>query len=146
VEREEKAVAAPMVADGRVEELKHLEAGERALAAAYAEHVRVTAAKGGVGRIGERHAAHAARLVARIRELGGTPLDDADADWIAGPVDLVATLAYAEHAAARAYHDHLLDLDPESMMLVRDHILPDHEQALVELTGERVPSGFSLEP
>jgi len=126
-----------MVVAGRIAELQRLAACERGLAEAYATYglrgrrdLRWVALR-------ERHLGHAAILAMRVRELGGEPTDDSDDEWIIGSPSDLSTIVFAEHAALRTYHDHLLDLDPESMTLVRERILPSHEQTLAELVGER---------
>ncbi|HEX8953984.1 MAG TPA: hypothetical protein VF997_23550 [Polyangia bacterium] len=87
--------------------------------------------------LAERHREIAALLGARIVALGGQPDSEPDDAWIIGRPDELETIVYAEQAAQRTYHDHLLDLDPETMLLVRDRVLPAHEDTLEALTGER---------
>jgi len=116
-----------------VEELKHLEAGERALTAAYVEHARDTNAVARFLRLGERHRQHATLLCERIAALGGKPLAEPDDYWIHGDVANEATLIEAEENALHAYHDHLLDFDPETTQMIRDRIIHEHENALEEL-------------
>lgn len=128
---------ARVVVSGRVAELRRFEACERALAQAHADYTRAAAGGARFFHLVERHRRHAALLAARIVALGGRPRVEPDDAWIAGPTDQLGTLVFAEHQALRAYRDHLLDFDPESMMLVRQQILPDHERTLDELTGER---------
>ena len=137
METEEKPEGARMVVAGRVEELRLFEACERALARAYAEHARQAVGGARFFYLTERRRRDAELLAARILELGGDARVEPDDLWIMGPTDELGTLLFAEHQAVRTYRDHLLDLDPESMMLVRDHILPHHERTLEELTGER---------
>jgi hypothetical protein len=131
-----------MVVAGRIAELRRLEACERGLADAYAVYGRRARDPRWVT-LRERHLAHAAILALRVRELGGAPAGDSDDEWIMGTARELSTIVFAEHAALRTYHDHLLDLDPESMTLVRERILPSHERTLGELTGEQ---DFSLMP
>jgi len=126
-----------MVVVGRIAELRRLEACERGLADAYAAYGMQARRDMRWATLRERHLAHAAILAMRIRELGGEPTDDSDDEWILGSPSELSTIVFAEHAALRTYHDHLLDLDPESMTLVRERILPSHEQTLAELVGER---------
>lgn len=125
------------VVTGRIEELRRLEAAERALADAFCAYAR--AAEGGsrLLHLTERHRAIATRLADRIVALGGRPAVQPDDQWLIGAPDELETIVYAEQAAQRTYHDHLLDMDPETMVLVRDHILPAHESTLELLTGER---------
>jgi hypothetical protein len=133
---ERKGEGQPTVAKGRLEELKHLEAGERALAAAYVEHAHGAEAVARFLRLGERHRQHAAILAERIVALGGAPKAEPDDYWILGDIADEATLIEAEQNALHAYHDHLLDFDPETMQLIRDRIIHEHENALDELTEE----------
>jgi hypothetical protein len=87
--------------------------------------------------LSERHREIAELLAARIDALGGESSVDADDLWIIGPPEKLETILYAEQAAQRTYHDHLLDLDPETRALVLGRILPDHEDTLEALAGER---------
>jgi hypothetical protein len=128
---------------GRIVELQRLEACERGLADAYALYGEGVPRDRRWAILRERHLAHAAMLAARIRELGGEPADDSDDEWIVGSPRELSTIVFAEHGAMRTYHDHLADLDSESLTLVRERILPAHERTLAELVGER---DFSLEP
>jgi hypothetical protein len=137
VEHEGKFEGSPMVVSGRVEELRHLEAGERALADAWTEYANGIEGGNRYLNIAEGHRRHAALLATRIVDMGGRPEIEPDDQWILGPTDELATLVLAEQAAQRTYHDHLLDFDPVTMRLVRDRILPDHEDAVELLTGER---------
>src|SRR4051812_27711864 len=134
---ERKGEGMPGLVAGRIEELRRLEAAERALADAFVAYAR--AAEGGAQllHLAERRWRIAELLAARITALGGQPEVDADDIWIIGAPDKLETIIYAEQAAQRTYHDHLLDLDPETMALVRDRILPEHEDTLEALTGER---------
>ncbi|HEX6836230.1 MAG TPA: hypothetical protein VF334_06630 [Polyangia bacterium] len=95
--------------------------------------------------LAERHFELAALLGRRITALGGRPEVEPDDQWIIGPPEEFDTIVYAEQAAVRTYHDHLLDLDPETMLLVRDRILPAHEDTLEALTGERSVEELTLE-
>jgi hypothetical protein len=128
-----------MVVGGRIAELNRLAACERGLADAYAEYAAHTHGGSRWLELAERHNAHANILALRVRDMGGEPSDDSEDEWVIGDADDLSTLLYAEHKALRTYHDHLLDLDPESMTLIRERILPAHEQILAELVGERVP-------
>jgi hypothetical protein len=121
---------------GRIVELQRLEACERGLADAYAEYG--LAARGDTRWVSlrESHLGHAALLARRIRELGGEPKLDGDDEWILGSPRRLSTLVIAENTAQRTYHDHLTDLDPESLALVRERILPGHERSLAQLVGE----------
>lgn len=130
---------------GRVAELRKLEAAERALADALCAYARAAPGGGQVLHLSERHVGLAALLAKRIAALGGEPQSDADDQWIIGPPEKLATIVFAEEAAIRTYHDHLLDLDPETMLLVRDRILPAHADALEALTGARSVEDLSLE-
>ena len=145
MEAEGKPEGARWVVTVRTEELRLFEACERALAGAYAEYARAAVGGARFLHVVDRHRRHAERLAARIAQLGGDPRVEPDDLWIMGPTDELATLVLAEHQAERTYRDHLLDFDPESMMMVRDQILPEHERTLEELTGERYPSLGPLE-
>jgi hypothetical protein len=136
---EGKVEGAPVVVSGRIEELRRFEAGERALVRAWGEHVRCVAGGTRFQSIVERHRRHAELLAERIAALGGNPRIDPDDQWIVGPVTALSTLVWAEARAQRAFHDHLIDLDPGSMALVRDVVLPEHEDIVEALTGERRP-------
>ena len=135
VERKDEGM--PGLVAGRIEELKRLEAAERALADAFVSFARGAERGGRLLYLAERHRQIAALLAARVVALGGEPDLYADDAWIIGPTDRLDTIIYAEQAAQRTYHDHLLDFDPETMKLVRDRVLPDHEDTLELLTGER---------
>ena len=134
MDAERKGEGSPTVARGRLEELKHLEAGERALAAAFVEHAHDADSVARFLRLGERHRQHALILAERIVALGGTPLADPDDYWILGDLADEVTLVEAEQNALHAYHDHLLDFDPDTARLIRDRIIDEHENALAELT------------
>ena len=135
-----KGEAPRMDRGGRVAELDRFQACERALAEAFADFAKRT--RGGVRwrQLAERHNGHSRLLSARIRELGGVPDTETDGSWIMGPPDSLATLLFAEHMALRGYHDHLIDLDPQSMRLIRDHVLPAHERTLAALVGDADPA------
>ncbi|MCU1281945.1 MAG: hypothetical protein JWM53_5491 [bacterium] len=122
---------------GRIEELRRLEAAERALAIAFLAYTRAAVGGAQLLHLASRHEDCAALLAERIVALGGTTDVDPDDQWIIGPPEHLATIVYAEQAAQRTYHDHLLDMDPETMRMVRDRILPQHEDTLELLTGER---------
>lgn len=130
---------------GRIAELRHLEAGERGLAEAYNAYAHHADGATRFLGIAGRHLEHAALLAGRIEELGGHPALDGEDYWILHPPTSLAALIEAENAAHRGYHDHLLDLDPETMRLVRDRILAEHEDTLAQLTGERPDLLVSLE-
>ena len=121
---------------GRIEELRRLEAAERALADAYVAFARASEGGGRFLHLSERRQKLAALLAERIVALGGVPDVEPDDQWIIGRAGELETIVFAEQAAQRTYHDHLLDLDPETMVIVRDRVLPDHEAALEALTGE----------
>lgn len=142
---ERKGEGAREVVAGRVAELRKLEAAERALADALCAFARSAAGGGQMLHLAERHFELAALLGQRIVALGGKPEADPDDQWIIGRPEELDTIVYAEQAAVRTYHDHLLDLDPETMHLVRDRILPAHEDTLEALTGERSVEGLTLE-
>jgi hypothetical protein len=142
---ERKDEGAREVDAGRVAELRKLEASERALADALCAYARSAAGGGQMLHLAERHFGLAELLAQRIVALGGRAEVDADDLWIIGPPEELDTIVYAEQAAVRAYHDHLLDLDPETMLLVRDRILPAHEDTLEALTGERSAEELTLE-
>jgi hypothetical protein len=126
------------VVSGRIVELQRLEACERGLADAYC-----TYAHGFRGAptpwltLAERHRSHACILAARVRELGGAALDESDDEWVMGDAHQLRTLIFAEQIALRTYHDHLLDLDQETIALLRESILPSQEEILATLVGER---------
>jgi hypothetical protein len=122
---------------GRVEELKGLEASERGLAEAFVAFARAATGGGRMLHLAERHRSIAELLAERIVSLGGEPDPYPDDLWIIGPTDEIETILYAEQAALRTYHDHLLDFDGETMRLVRDRILPDHDNTLELLTNWR---------
>ncbi|HWE28306.1 MAG TPA: hypothetical protein VHB97_09910 [Polyangia bacterium] len=134
---ERKREGSPAVVTGRLEELRRLEAAERALADAFCAYAR--AAEGGsrLLHLSERHLQIAGKLADRIVALGGSPEVDPDDQWLIGPPDRLETIIYAEQSALRTYHDHLLDMDPETMVLIRDHVLAAHQSTLELLTGER---------
>lgn len=136
---ERKAEGAPMVVSGRIEELRRFEAGERALVRAWSEHLRGVVGGGRFQFICERHRRHAELMAARIVALGGSPKVDPDDQWILGPPGELATLVWAEEEAQRAFHDHLIDFDPETLATLRDQILPEQEDIVQMLTGERRP-------
>jgi hypothetical protein len=128
-----------MVVSGRILELKRLQACERALGEAFTTFARERPGGARCLEFAVRHREHARLLGVRIAELGGSQAsqDVSDDEWLMGPPDQLSTLVYAEHMALRTYHDHLQDLDPASLVLVREHILPGHERTLQELVGER---------
>lgn len=131
-----KAEGAHGVVTGRLEELRRLEAAERALADAFVAYAR--AAEGGsqLLHLSERHRQIAQLLADRIVALGGSPDVYPDDQWLIGAPEKLETIVYAEQAAQRTYHDHLLDMDPDTQKIVRDHVLPAHESTLELLTGE----------
>src|SRR6478609_7722511 len=109
----------PGLVAGRIEELRRLEAAERALADAFVAFARSSEGGARLLHLAERRWRLAERLAERIVALGGEPQVDPDDIWIIGKPDELATIIYAEQSAQRTYHDHLLDLDPETMALVR---------------------------
>ena len=131
---------------GRVEELRKLEAAERALAEAVLVYARSAAGGGQLLHLAERHSEMAKLLAHRIEALGGKPDIDSDDLWIIGPAHELETIVFAEEAAQRTYHDHLIDLDAETARLVRTRILPAHEDTLAALTGARTAPEAALEP
>jgi hypothetical protein len=135
VERKDEGM--PGLVAGRLEELKRLEAAERGLVEAFVDFARSAEIGGRLLYLAERHRQIAALLAERIVALGGEPDLYADDAWIIGPTDELDTIVYAEEAAQRTYHDHLVDFDPVTMRLVRDRVLPEHESTLELLTGER---------
>ncbi len=124
------------VVAGRVEELRGLEAAERGLADAFDAYARGAESDGRLLHLAERHRQLAALLAERIGALGSTPLAEPSDQWIVGPPDRRETILYAELSAQRTYHDHLLDMDPETLQLLRDRVLPAHEETLALLTAE----------
>jgi hypothetical protein len=135
VSDERKIEGAPDLVLGRIEELRRLEAGERALADALGDYARAAKGGGQLLHLADRHRQIAAQLAVRIVALGGQPAVDPDDQWILGPTHELRTIRYAEESALRTYHDHLADFDPETMALVRDRILVEHEDTLALLTG-----------
>jgi hypothetical protein len=142
---EGKGEGMPGLAAGRIEELRRLEASERALAEAFVAYARAAEGGGRLLHLSERHRHISELLAQRIVALGGQPDVDPDDIWIIGDPGELRTILYAEKAAQRTYHDHLLDMDPETQALVRERILPDHEDTLEVLTGERGLMQQSLE-
>jgi hypothetical protein len=136
VVNERKDEGAQELVAGRLEELKRLEASERGLAEAIGAHAQAAEGGGRILYLAERHRRLAALKAERIVALGGRPDPDPDDLWIIGPTRSLTTLIYAEQAALRTYHDHLLDFEGETMRLVRDRIIPAHEDTLALLTGE----------
>jgi len=130
---------------GRIEELRRLEAGERALAEALTKFSHAQEGGSAILHLAERHREHARLLADRIRQLGGATDVDADDQWIMGDPCQAKTMLYAEQAALRTYHDHMIDMDPDTITLLRDRILPDYEDILEALTGERGLMSQSLE-
>lgn len=142
---EGKGEGAPEVVAGRVAELRKLEASERALADALCVYARSAPGGGQLLHLAERHRDMASLLGERVTALGGAPETDADDLWLIGKPEELETILFAEQAALRTFHDHLIDLDPETMRLVRDRVLPTHEQTLEALTGERNPDEITRE-
>jgi hypothetical protein len=140
-----KVEGTPELAAGRVEELRRLEAAERALALAFTEFARASQGGARLLHFAERHRQHAALLAERIAALGGHTEVDPDDIWIIGKPTELATIAYAERTAQHTYHDHLLDFDAETRALVLKRILPELGDALEALTGERGLTMQSLE-
>ena len=130
---EEKIESPHVLAAGRIEELRRLEAAERGLVRAIIEYAHAAGRDGNFLRVAERHRHISELLADRITALGGDTDVDPDDIWIIGPTDRLDTILYAEHSAQRTYHDHLLDLDPETLRLVRERILPAHEDTLALL-------------
>ncbi len=137
MDEERKDEGSPELVAGRTEELRRLEACERALAEALTAYARCCEGGAGLLHWADRHREAAALLADRITAMGGNVAVDADEAWIMGDPRELKTILYAEQAALRTFHDHLLDMDPETMRLVRDRILPAHEDVLAALTGER---------
>ena len=111
----------------RTEELRRLERCERGLAEAYR--------RASVGRDAEarrreakRHRAHADLLRRRVEALGRRGSDEVDEDWLQRGPSGPDQLRLAEYASIATYHDHLTDFDVETAALVRERILPEHEQ------------------
>lgn len=133
MEREDEA--ARQARRVKIEELRHLEMCERALAFAYRRHPRIAGvSERELERIALRHFEHAALLRGRLTVLGGRPSTLIDDVWLTG-MGLWA-LAQAERRSLDVYHDHLTDLDEESARLIAGFILPDHLAAIDLLTGE----------
>lgn len=130
---EEKNEGLPGLATGRIEELRRLQAAERGLTKALLQFARSAGSDGRLLHLVEQHRKTAELLADRLNALGGAADDEPDDQWIIGPTDRLDTILFAEQSARRTYHDHLLDLDPETMRLVRDRILPVHEETLALL-------------
>jgi hypothetical protein len=128
-----KNEGAPGLVTGRIEELRRLEAAERALAQAFVEFTRATRHDGQLLHLAEQHRRTSELLAERLTQLGGEAYADPDDQWIVGPTDRLDTIVFAEESARRTYHDHLLDLDPDTMRLVRERVLPVHEETLALL-------------
>lgn len=142
---EGKSEGPPKVVAGRIEELRRLQASERALAGAYRAAAAVLLGGPRLIAIAEGHRTSADELGERIAALGGEPHLGSDDEWILGRVDQWTTLTYAERTALATWHDHLLDLDGETVRLVRERILPRHERALAELIEEIAPLQHAME-
>ncbi len=142
---ERKDEGAPEVVVGRVAELRKLEAAERALADALCAYARSAPGGGQMLHLAERHWQLAGLLGERVQALGGAPEVDPDDQWLIGRPEELETILFAEQAALRTFHDHLIDLDPETMVLVRDRVLPTHEETLAALTGEHNPDEIERE-
>jgi hypothetical protein len=123
----------------RLEELRDLEASERALGLLYLRYsTRATRRRQWLQRMARQQLIHAQLLRARRTDLGAPPDEDPllvsfDDPWIRGTPDDPETLLRSLYAAVASYHDHLIDHDPETATLMRERILLDHEQALAEL-------------
>lgn len=130
---EEKIESPRVLVAGRIEELRRLEAAERGLARAIIDYARVSGRDGNFLRVAERHRRISELLADRVTAMGGDTDVDPDDIWIVGPTDRLDTILYAEHSAQRTYHDHLTDLDGETLRLVRERILPAHEETLALL-------------
>ena len=128
-----KTKASRGLVTGRIEELRRLEAAERGLTRAFVQFARAAGSDGRLLHLAEQHRRTAELLAERLTELGGETDLDADDQWIVGPTDRLDTILFAEESARRTYHDHLFDLDPETMRLVRERILPVHEETLAIL-------------
>lgn len=130
-ERKNEAVRG--LAAGRIEEIRRLEAAERGLTKAFLEFARASGSDGRLLHLAEQHRRTAELLADRLAALGAKTDLEPDDQWIVGPSDRLDTILFAEESARRTYHDHLLDLDPETMRLVRERILPVHEETLALL-------------
>lgn len=144
--KQRKAEPAYVVGGGRIEELKGLEAGERALAEAWMQFACARADRWELRRVAELHRRHSVQLAWRIEALGGEPAYEPNDQWITNRPLTLQSLVAAEEQARLTYHDHLLDLDPESIELVRNRVLPEQERLVQELTGETEPGGYALVP
>jgi hypothetical protein len=142
VEREQKPEHRPELTAGRVEELRRLEALERGLAQALTDYARSLTGGGALLHLAARSQRHAVLLAQRISALGGHPHIDPDDLWIVGLADRKQNVIFAVETALRTYHDHLLDFDLDTRVVVRHQILPDHEDTLARLSGE---SGWVLD-
>ncbi|HEX4459833.1 MAG TPA: hypothetical protein VIA18_17765 [Polyangia bacterium] len=135
-----------MVGRGRIEELKRLEAGERALADAWRDYAQSAPERWAACSLSERHRQHALALAWRLMSLGDEPGFHIDDEWVSGPHDDLQTLLRAEQAARLTYHDHLGDFDPRTRDLIRERILPDQEALVAELSGDDAWGGFADMP
>ena len=136
---EGKSEGPPLVVQGRIEELRRLQASERALADAYRAAAGMIEGGRRLLAIAERHRISADELSERLVAIGGVPRSDGDDEWILGRPEQLSTLTYAERTAIATWHDHLLDLDEETKRLVLERVLPAHQRALDELTEEIAP-------
>jgi hypothetical protein len=141
-----KTESAHVVGRGRIEELKRLEASERALADAWTTYSRSAPERWVACTLAERHRQHALALAWRLMALGDEPSYAVDDEWITGPPDRLETLLRAEQAARLTYHDHMGDFDARTLELVRERILPDHEALLEELVADPAYGGYSSLP
>jgi hypothetical protein len=114
---------------GRIAELIHLARCERGLSEAYLERR--------LGRGAALHEAHARLLESRAVALGGRVEGGSDDDWVLRTPRGEDPLRAGEYEAIATFHDHLTDLDPETAALVRERVLPEHEQALAQLDANR---------
>ena len=141
-----KTEFAQVVGRGRCEELKRLEASERALADAWHAYAQSAPERWAACHLAERHRQHALTLAWRLMALGDEPNYDLDDEWIQGPRNTLRTLLNAEQAARLTYHDHMGDFDARTCELIRERILPDHEAVLAELAGDDACGGFASLP
>jgi hypothetical protein len=130
---ERKNEAARGLVTGRIEELRRLEAAERGLARAFGEFTRAAGRNGELLHLAEQHRRTSELLAERLSQLGGDAYADPDDQWVVGPADRLETIVHAEQSARRTYHDHLVDLDPDTMRLVRERVLPVHDETLALL-------------
>lgn len=95
------------------------------------------------------HQEHAQLLADRIKELGGTPIEDtgmagtmagmsSKINALRGPSHLLEQVYAGEDKGVHAYEDRIDELDPESQAIVRKIMSKDHDH--LKLFKERMES------